>query len=166
MTIDGEQVVELDFASMHPTMLYLRSGLEPPEDAYAKDGFERGILKLAFNVALNASTSASACRAVARSLREAGHAEPEPTARHYVQAMPTLYPEFESQVFSGVGLDLQRLDSDIAARVMKSCTEAVIPVLVMHDSFLVGRSHEVELRRMMTEAFQAVLGTTHPPKIK
>lgn len=166
LTIDGEQVVELDFASMHPTMLYLRSGLEPPEDAYAKDGFERGILKLAFNVALNASTSASACRAVARSLREAGHAEPEPTARHYVQAMPTLYPEFESQVFSGVGLDLQRLDSDIAARVMKSCTEAVIPVLVMHDSFLVGRSHEVELRRMMTEAFQAVLGTTHPPKIK
>ncbi len=166
LTIDGEPVVELDFASMHPTMLYLRAGLEPPEDAYAKDGFERGILKLAFNVALNASTSASACRAVARSLRESGHAEPEPAARRYVEAMPELYPQFEVQLFSGVGLDLQRLDSDIAAQVMASCMNAGITVLVMHDSFLVGRTHDAALRRTMTEAFQLVLGTAHPPKIK
>lgn len=166
LTIDGDPVVELDFASMHPTMLYLRAGLEPPEDAYAKEGFERGILKLAFNVALNASIPWSAQRAVARSLRESGHAEPERTARRYIEAMPELYPEFAGQLFTGVGLDLQRLDSDIAARVMADCIDAGIPVLVMHDSFLVSRSHEVELQCAMTEAFQQVLGTTHMPKIK
>lgn len=166
MTIDGEPVVELDFCSMHPTMLYLKAGLEPPEDAYAKAGFDRGILKLAFNVALNASSLWSACRAVARSLRESGHTEPDRTARRYVEAMPKLYPEFESQLFTGVGLDLQRLDSDIAAKVMTDCMDAGMPVLVMHDSFLVRRGHEHELRRLMTEAFQHVLGTTFTPKIK
>lgn len=166
LTIDGEAVAELDFASMHPTMLYLRAGLEPPEDAYVKDGFDRGILKRVFNVALNASTPWSACRAVARSLRESGHAEPERTARRYIEAMPELYPEFAGHLFTGVGLDLQRLDSDIAAMVMADCMKGGIAVLVMHDSFLVNRSHHVELPRRMTEAFQQVLGTTHTPKIK
>ncbi|MBI3203283.1 MAG: hypothetical protein HYZ29_17225 [Myxococcales bacterium] len=166
MTIDGQPVVELDFCSVHPTMLYLRAGLEPPEDAYAKDGFERGVLKLAFNVALNASSPASASHAVARSLRESDHQEPERTARQYIEAMPTLYPEFERQLFTGVGLDLQRLDSDIAAKVMARCLVASMPVLVMHDSFLVRRAHEAELRRLMTEAFQKVLGMPHVPQIK
>lgn len=166
LTIDGEAVVELDFCSMHPTMLYLRAGLEPPEDAYAKDGFERGILKLAFNVALNASSLASACRAVARSLRESGQAEPERTAHHYVDAMPELYPEFEGQLFTGVGLDLQRLDSDIAARVMARCIDNGIAVLVMHDSFVVRRTHEAELREIMAAGLQAVLGTTYTPRIR
>lgn len=166
LTIDGEAVVELDFCSMHPTMLYLRLGLEPPEDAYAKDGFERGILKLAFNVALNASGTASASHAVGRSLREQGHADAESTAHHYVDAMPKLYPEFEGQLFTGVGLNLQRLDSDIAAKVMAACIDAGFPVLVMHDSFIVRRAHHAELWKRMVESFQAVLDTTYAPRLK
>lgn len=166
LTIDGEPVSELDFCSMHPTMLYLRAGLEPPEDAYAKDGFNRGILKLAFNVALNASSPWSAQRAVGRSLRESGHGEPEETARRYVEAMPSLFPEFEGQLFTGVGLNLQRLDSDIAAKVMAACIDAGFPVLVMHDSFIVRRAHEAELHKSMVASFKAVLDTKHTPRIK
>ena len=61
--------------------------------------------------------------------------------------------------FSGYGVRLQNIDSVIAEHVINKMTEQEIPVLCVHDSFIVA-SHESEnLDRLMQEAFGKVIDT-------
>ena len=68
ITINGEPTIECDFASLHPTMLYLERGVQVPDDPYAgileteqgqrpiDDPFRisaRAFAKIAFNAMVN-----------------------------------------------------------------------------------------------------------------
>jgi hypothetical protein len=164
--IDGGRVVELDFSSIHPTMLFLRRGSVPEGDPYAVNGFDRRILKLAFNMGLNAESKSSAEGALRRTLREMGAEEPDATATRYIDGLRPAIPSLADDLYTGVGLKLQRQDSEIAARIMARFVNAEKPILVMHDSFLVTEKDEVELRVAMIEEFKAVLATDYEPGIK
>jgi len=54
----GENItVELDFKTLHPSILYMTGGLNPPEDSYDINGWadeHRDLIKKAFNQILNA----------------------------------------------------------------------------------------------------------------
>ena len=50
---------------------------------------------------------------------------------------------------TGAGLKLMRTESDIAEQVMLTFTERNIPVLPVHDSFLMHHGHEDELHAVM-----------------
>jgi hypothetical protein len=58
---------------------------------------------------------------------------------------------------SGRGLELQRLDSDIAEATLLSLVDQGVCCLPVHDSFIVPRSHENQLRAAMTQAYHDVL---------
>ena len=65
LTINGEPVVEADYRSLHPTILYNQAGIRFSGDAYDVDGFERSDVKVGFNVMVNARNRNAAIWAVA-----------------------------------------------------------------------------------------------------
>ena len=54
-----------------------------------------------------------------------------------------------------------RQDSDMAAYIMDEMTQQDVPVLTVHDSFIVPFSAEDELHRLMDEAFKHFTGKTN-----
>ncbi len=57
----------------------------------------------------------------------------------------------------GIGLDLMNIDAKIAEHVIARFTQSDIPVLCIHDSFVVPISKDGFLRTCMKEAIDKVL---------
>ena len=65
LLMDGQPTVEPDYRELHPTLLYALEGKRLDGGAYDVDGWPRRLVKVAFNVVLNASNKTGALRAVA-----------------------------------------------------------------------------------------------------
>ena len=65
ITLDGEPVVELDFATLHPAMLYAEVSAPMPRDCYARADWPRLLVKRAMLILLNASSLPAARLAIA-----------------------------------------------------------------------------------------------------
>ena len=64
MTINEEPVVEVDYSSLHLTMLYNEAKVRFSGDAYDIGGFERNEVKLGVNIAFNAKSRPAAVAAL------------------------------------------------------------------------------------------------------
>ena len=169
LAVNGKQMVELDYSNQHPTILYAKEGAVRPADCYADvinrmslpgsvaRNDLRNAVKAAFNAMLNApeplrgppkGVKPRQFGLSWRELSEAIMAFHEPIAQHF---------------YTGVGLRLQRLDSDIAEKVMLHFAEHNIAVLPVHDSFLMHHGYESTLGPVMDSAFEEVVGVI--PKI-
>lgn len=58
------------------------------------------------------------------------------------------------------------LDSQITARIHDHFTKKRVPVLSVHDSYIIDHMRVAELRDMMAEASEAVIGRALPTSIK
>ncbi len=156
LTIDGHPTVELDFKSMHPTMIYHQMGLPVEGDPYELDGFPRGYrdtVKSAFMTLLNAKEETRRLRSLETLQYPPGWGPVslrEEVERHHAPIR---------EVFrSDMGVKLQRLDSDIASIVMRVMREKhgalALPV---HDSFIVTEDREHELEAVMRSAYAEVM---------
>lgn len=67
---------------------------------------------------------------------------------------------------SGIGLELQYLDSQIALRVIDSFNRKLIPVLSIHDSFIVQSRYRDQLYRIMSQSYMSVMDTQYPCPIE
>ena len=56
--------------------------------------------------------------------------------------------------FSGIGLDLMYFDSLLTDYVAWKCTSKKIPVLSIHDSYIVEKKYEHLLRDLMQQAIK------------
>lgn len=151
LLIDGESVVELDYASLHPRMLYARRGAKLIADPYAVAAFPRKRAKRALLVALNAPTKSKAVAALLASTDGDGTAWPYgwTETRSLVDAVIERNPLIAGDICSDVGIDLMRDDADIAMRVLKACAKAGIVCLPVHDSFIVQARHQAALQEIM-----------------
>lgn len=149
ITIDGQPTVELDYSSLHPAMLYALEGIKLPADPYstALGREHRDITKRVFNALINAETSLNgpprgldlaACGLKWDHVKKAVMESFAPLSKHFQ---------------TGVGLELQRKDSDMALRIMTDLMQRGIVVLPVHDSFLVQQRHEDDLWRTMGLVF-------------
>lgn len=71
--------------------------------------------------------------------------------------------------YSGAWKSLQRQDSGMAEKIMVHFTDRDIPVLMVHDSFLVAQQHEQELHDVMSRvlADEALkFGVNFAPRLK
>ena len=79
------------------------------------------------------------------------------------EAIMEFHAPIQHHFFTGVGLRLQKADSDIAERVMLHFATKGIAILPLHDSFIMHHGYENELRDVMDAAFVELTGLT--PKI-
>lgn len=166
LLINGKRTEELDFGSLHPTMLYAKHGLGLPKDAYELSlrptKFPKGksivdfrkVVKQAFNAMLNADKKL--------------HAPPRELALHewgikwgeLVCAIQDQHTPIANEFFSGVGLSLQYEDSQIAEKLMIQFAQAngMVPLLPVHDSFICHHGYAEEVRKMMVKNFEERFG--------
>ncbi|ORW12882.1 hypothetical protein [Mycolicibacter longobardus] len=151
---------ELDYSTLHLALGYAEEGERRPRQPYEIKGFSRDEVKVATNVAINAPSELSAIRAIAMDQAEKER-KSHPTRTDLAHAH-TVYRRLTRKhwrarnlIGSGAGLRLQRIDSDIAVQVMLSMLRQDIPVLPIHDSFLVATHHQEELWMAMASAAKA-----------
>jgi len=140
LRFNSEPVVEIDFSSIHPTMLYELQGLHPLDDAYEIDGFERSDVKQAFNILINrrAQKGRSDAQSVVSHLDITHERAAELCERLYERHKP-----IRRYFNTGFGLQLQRIDSDIMSEVLHWALRAGVPMIPVHDSVIV-RSRDSE----------------------
>lgn len=171
LLIDGEEVVELDFSAFHPRLIYQLEGKPLPSDAdpYAVQGWEgeerRGWAKTAFQKIVNSQPGARIYKP-----------QDVPTSKigkggwqKLIADLTRNHAEISGWLRSGRGLELQRIDSDMAEWIMLAMLDQGICCLTIHDNFIVPRSHEHHLRQAMMQGYHEVLArrgcTTSDPII-
>jgi hypothetical protein len=160
LVVNGKRMVEVDYSNLHPAILYAEEGIAPPNDCYRrifdqetenKHGDElRSMVKAAFNAMLNAD---KAPRQAPKGV------EPQRFGmkwKEVSEAIASAHQPIAHHFFTGAGKRLQRIDSDVAERVMLEFIELDIPILPIHDSFLVHEGHLGLLEKTMTEALWEV----------
>lgn len=159
LLIDGEEVAELDFSALHPRLIYQLEGkpLPPQADPYAVPNWigseQRGWVKIAFQQLINADANVR--------LRKPSDVPASQVGKggwpKLIRALKEHHHEIAGWFHSGTGLELQRIDSDIAEAIMLSLASEGICCLPVHDSFIVPQSHTNELREAMVQAYHSVL---------
>jgi hypothetical protein len=187
ITFNGESSAELDFAALHPRMLYHLCGLDFRDDPYALWGdvpmtAQRDIAKFVLNSAINAKNVLLACHAKASLMERRGNKSRPKTGRDLKNArkiqaqldetgltfravldlVREVHKPIASYFGTGAGAELMRLDSVIALDVMYRFARRGIPILGVHDSFIVPKSWHDELKYVMEECYQLRLGGFYP----
>lgn len=167
--IDNDSVVEVDFKGMHIALLNAMLGVPPVEDPYHLDElhlstgdlqWQRKVLKGLILTALNARSLKKAFAAF-RSNQDEGTPERSLSDRDLevlLWAYVRQHPHLEQAFGADYGIRLMNYDSQIADVVLGYFTAKDIPVLCVHDSFIVSAPHVSELIDVMNEACLALVG--------
>jgi hypothetical protein len=148
-TLNGEQVVELDFCSMHVSLAYAICGAKMDGDPYEIAGFNRKQGKLGLLTAFNAIT----LQAAIASLTDAREGEPVLSNRRdancLVEALKARHAPIAGTLCSDVGMKLMNLDSKIMLAAVDRLIGQGIPSIPIHDSILVSVQYEDEAREAL-----------------
>ena len=166
---------ELDYSGLHPVLLYAKEGIdywrEVNADPYAiptPDFLEsaertRAVAKQLLLIALNAKDDRSAFGAF-REDAEAGSMEKRLTNKQLGYILDQLrdkHKPIAHRIASDAGIDLMYVDSTICEKVIQFFTGRRIPILSLHDSFIVPSGWEQELETQMMKAFAEVAKKEH-----
>jgi hypothetical protein len=146
--------VELDYRELHPRMLYAQEGQRCPDDPYdvGLPEVPRAIIKQAFNALLNSKKDLRA---------KPGDLNLSACPRKWSEIRTTVLQKhlaIRHRLGSGAGLQLQFADSRMALEICAHFAEQGIPILPVHDSFVIARSHADELATVMLEVAYRHLG--------
>jgi len=167
-----KDVVELDYSGLHINMLYAKEGLPmPEEDVYHLEGYSndetfRSFVKRMLLVMVN-SLNRSKARGV---LHEDVHRyktlelPPEINSTKGEDLYPLMdafeqkHDKIKDYFCTGIGIDLQYLDSQIAEKVLLNYAKRGRAILPLHDSFIIHHGLEKELKEAMEQAFFDIFG--------
>ena len=186
ITIQDKPTVEVDYSAMHIVILYAIEGIDYFDkndgDPYLIEGFKnddkhRALFKLMLLTCLNASSKTSAKQAIRHEMREKPTDYPDGVDLDAaIKAFEVKHAPIAGHFYSGIGNRLQYYDSVVAEKVIDHFTgegSVGIAPLVVHDSFIVRRGLEDELREVMEESLRNVLkneiggkAATITPKLK
>lgn len=157
LTINGEPVVELDYAQQHPSMLFARVDAPLDPDIYTLPGLEgpelRELGKDTFARLLNDTRKSGEPRTIQVKAKHRSVLPPDVSPEEYMRRFRARVEPIEKWLLIGEGLRLQREDSDLALDVLNRMAELGIVTLPVHDSFIVQRKHEEALRKTMEEGY-------------
>lgn len=156
--IDNNPVIELDFKSLHPAMLYALNGIQFEGDAYKLEGYSseiRDFLKTVMLVRINTKSDEHAVRAIQGEINKREIEKPSEvySLKDLIKAFMEKHSSIRDLFDNDTGLKLQRLDSDICEAVLMEFYAKDVPVLSVHDSFLIGKNYESELAQAMERVF-------------
>lgn len=178
--IDDRTTVEIDYSTIHPNLLYAEVGLdmwevldrEPyslSELSYEND---TTLLRALGKQLLLMLVNVESLEQIPNAFRDN-----QPNGSHFkrltneqifeaVKQLMELHDPISNAFASGAGIRLQNKDSRIAARIMNHFTSMGIPVLMVHDSFIVPSGYEDGLEEQMSVAFRTETGKDLSPKVK
>ena len=139
MLINGSPVIEIDYRGMHIQMLYAKCGLDLyNEDVYTIKGYERyrNIFKTILQIAINSKSYTSAVTTISFHLKDRCPGS-NLDAKVLLDKFLDKHRLISKYFFSGVGLHLQNLDSQIAEFVLTRFYKKGKVALPVHDSFIV-----------------------------
>lgn len=161
--INGNATVEKDYSSLHINMLYNMKGLDLRENAYDKvsqgDPGLRKLFKLIGLTSINSDNQRSCFLALRNEIRNNGlkiyfHDLSDKSIENYYNQWVDAHPAIKDYLNSDIGIKLQNKDSQLAAEIIKYFTGRGIPVLVVHDSFIIEKKYESELIDKMKAVYK------------
>ncbi len=160
LTINGEEVVELDFRGLHPAILYAEAGKRLDFDPYLVPGSGQGreAGKVQFLRLIN-SKGIQKTKSPLKFDKETGRFfSTKADFDAYMHGMIALHERIAHNFKRDQGMRLQKADSDLALAIMAECMERNIIVLPVHDSFIVQARHRDTLHSVMLEQFRSRYG--------
>lgn len=166
ITIDGQSTVEPDYSGYHLRMLYHLEGIECEKDPY---GFCEPKLRTLYKdvalIMINCGAKRYLTNSIKKRFRDKGRENEfgkEIFDKGFIKKMVAECEAFHEPVkgffCSDVGIKLQYIDSEITSCVLDYFIRSDIPILPVHDSFVVAEEHGQVLRTVMTEAYEYHLG--------
>jgi hypothetical protein len=156
--INGDRTVECDFSGLMFAMLYARVGLPLPHDPYNVPAItdtkeKRDLVKRLAIVLINSKSGKY--RLPQSELLQLGISQEE-----LVELLRKKHQPIQKYFGSGVGVELQYEDSQLAEKIMLRLISLDQPCLSIHDSFVVRLSQHELLKKTMQEVFFNAYGQT------
>ncbi|MDC3172894.1 hypothetical protein OA970_03830, partial [Alphaproteobacteria bacterium] len=176
--INDMPTIEDDYSSLHPILLYAKKGIDynnlKKGDPYivAKLDMDnlkikRKIVKTLFLTAINAKDERSCFQAVKSELQSEipNFKFTFDNLNSILRQLKDNHSEIADDFCNGKGIGLLNLDSQIAEYIIEKFVAHEIPILCVHDSFIVSTKQDNFLRKTMVEAVQNIINNANP-KIK
>jgi|AntDeeMinimDraft_6_1070357.scaffolds.fasta_scaffold03711_3 hypothetical protein len=165
ITINGHRVTELDYRALNPYLLYAEAGLQYHKDPYTavcSNPLARPFLKQILLSMLNSKDFRQAESAAnywlfknhskRKELKKIGITKARPLMEAFNEAHKPIAGHFCSG--KKTGLEVMNKDASIALGVVEHFTGKSIPILAIHDSFIVESQHSEELRKVMKKVYR------------
>jgi hypothetical protein len=157
--INGYPGVEYDYKAHHIRMLYHMENIDYRDDPYlalCDSEDERKMYKLVTLVSINAPTINEALSGLRESFRKNGIAHGLKNEELYplVEKFKQAHKPIAKYLTSNEGIKLQNRDSRITEGLLTSFVRDGIPILPVHDSFVVPDSCEGLLQERMCEFYE------------
>ena len=164
ITINGDPVVEWDFSGLHPNLLYTKKGIQFEGDPYAIIDVRpevREFLKYILLIMLNSKDEKAAVKAANKWLnfnyleRKKLNSIGITSSKPFIDAFKQAHEKINSYFFSDneTGLHIMNLDATIALDVINTFADQNIPILAIHDSFIVQEQYKDYLYTIMEKAY-------------
>lgn len=160
ITINGQPTVELDFSGFAIRSIYHQQGIDYRDDPYELEPVcayaqEQGLAKNHYRESI---------KTLAQALLNGKEGKPELVQLEHsfrpkfkrldlLRMLQQKHQEIEWAFASGEGIRNQRLDSDIALAIIRFLTQSEVPVLSVHDSFVVTENQQFLLERVMMKMY-------------
>jgi hypothetical protein len=168
LTINGVATIELDYAQLHPSILFARVGKQLDFDPYSLLGFDnpaiREIGKNTFARLLNRTPINGEIKPLKLTKEDLAQLPKGMNGEEYMQRFLAPLEPISKWFGSGEGTRLQRQDSDLAVDVLGRLLFQGIVALPVHDSFIVQLNHRDSLIQAMEESYLVRFGKS--PLIK
>ena len=159
--LNGEPVLEPDYAQIHAQIIYALKGIPLIGDAYETGDFPRAWGKKAFNIGINAKNKLGASAAISKELQISRR-----DASKLLGAIMAKHREVSDIFCSDAGVGLMKIDADITLRAVQDCQSQEIPVLPVHDSLIVPASHAERTAEIMKAAFENRFPQSRPCEVR
>ena len=172
--IDGGHTIEVDYSGFHIALAYAIEGHQPPSDPYSFPTLvpeltpqqQRPDIKLLALTALNADNRKAAFTAFRDQRNRDQRNTPKGDRISYTddllnQLLDTFLEGHEPirhYLCTDKGVELMAIDGNITTKIIKHFTEQKIPILTVHDSYILTSEHERELMEVMRTATAQELG--------
>jgi len=164
--IDDEPTIELDYSGLHVRMLYHLEGIDYNGDPYTFGKPEwRPLYKLVALIMINCRNKRYSTNAIKKCFRDNGFGRSFSTDMFDKNVIKQMVADFESlhqpikdYFCSDIGIKLQYIDSEITSYILHYFIDKDVPILPVHDSYVVPEKYGDELYHVMIEAYEYHLG--------
>ena len=172
--INDQYTVEVDYSGFHVSIAYGLEGLQPPQDPYTLGVLfnpltaeqQRGDVKLLALTAINAKDRKSTYSAFRdEKNREQRHLPADQKIKYTNRLLEQLLDQFveenraiEHYICADKGVELMAIDGRITTRIIDHFTRKNVPILTVHDSYVIQSEHEAALMKQMEYATELEIG--------